>query len=139
MLRKIVVGLVLTWPFLGVSYADELNNASGLGVLDSEILDDELEDYIIVPFQGTWVQGANTFIFTAGDTRQENNWIEGNIIGGGGQSNRYLWFQTTATTGQFYFDTPQGRQGPLFVTLSNNNRRMTWRFGNETTILNKVN
>ena len=51
MLRKIVVGLVLTWPFLGVSYADELNNASGLGVLDSEILDDELEDYIKENFE----------------------------------------------------------------------------------------
>lgn len=139
MIRKLLLGFALFGPMTAFSNAIEPGQSNEPGVLAPGIDDGELEDYIIVPFQGTWVQGPNTFIFTAGDTRQENNWIEGNIIGGGGQTNRYLWYQNSSTTGQFYFDTAQGRQGPLFVTLSNNNRRMTWRFGSETTILNKVN
>jgi hypothetical protein len=117
-----------------------LANAAELSGLTDRMAsyDPELEDTIFVPFQGTWVQGANTFIFTAGDTR-ESNWVMGNLIGGGGQVSRYLWLSQTATSGTFYFDTTQGRQGPIVATLSNNNRTMTWRFGAETTILTRVN
>lgn len=98
----------------------------------------ELENTILVPFQGTWVQGANTLIFMAGSS-WNGNWIVGNVIGGGGQVNQYQWFQSTVTTGTFYFDTAQGRQGPVFVTLSNGNKRMTWQFGAESMVLNRVN
>jgi len=136
-IKKIFLGLCLLYPLNSLGYQAE--EQPKLNVLNSAIQEGELEEYILVPFQGTWVQGPNTFIFTAGDSRLEGNWIAGNIIGGGGQSNRYIWFQSGPTTGQFYFDTVQGRQGPLFVTLSNNNRRMTWRFGSETTVLDKVN
>lgn len=139
MIVKSILGLILCCA--GPAYSDTAATLNLGGVANPGVgpVDDELEDYIIVPFQGTWVQGANSFIFTAGDTRQESGWVEGNVIGGAGVTNRYLWYQTGVVTGQFYFDTQQGRQGPLFVTLSNNNRRMTWRFGNETTVLNKVN
>ncbi len=137
MIRKYLVVLLTLSPL--TAFSQSSNEGINLNILNSGVEGNNLEDFIIVPFQGTWVSGANTFIFTAGDTRLDGNWVAGNIIGGGGQTNRYLWFQNTALTGQFYFDTAQGRQGPIFVTLSNLNRRMTWRFGSETTVLDKVN
>lgn len=99
---------------------------------------DELEDLILVPFQGTWRQGANTFVIAHGDTRDDQGFVGGNLVGGNGTVSRYWWKQTSQTRGYFYFDTTQGRQGPVYVELLNNNNTMRWQFGAETMILNKV-
>jgi hypothetical protein len=120
----------LSMPALGAGLVQDLN-AVETGTV--------LKDTILVPFQGTWVQGPNTFIFLAGDTRDANGWIGGNQIGGGGQTNRYWWMPTGAATGTFYFDTAQGRQGPVNVQLLANNTQMKWFFGAETILLTRVN
>lgn len=107
-------------------------------VADPSPMLSEQEDLILVPFQGTWRQGANTFVIANGDTRDGEGFVGGNLVGGNGTVSRYWWRQTGPTTGYFYFDTTQGRQGPVYVELLNGNRRMRWQFGAETMLLDKI-
>lgn len=99
---------------------------------------DHLEQ-IMVPIQGTWVQGTNSFIFTPGDTRSVDGWIWGNVIGKGGQINRYIWRSNGSAWGTLYFEVGGNRQGPIDVQLLAGNGQMRWSFGAENLMLVRIN
>ena len=94
-------------------------------------------DNIFIPMQGAWGDGqGNSFLFQNGDSTN-NGWVNGNLIGSGGVSNRYVWQATGPSTGVLYVDTNQGRQGPIYVTF-NSGTQMTWQFGGQSAVLHKA-
>lgn len=103
-----------------------------------QVADDNTLESIFIPFQGTWHDANhNSFIFLAGESRGDDGWVKGTVIGGGGQQNTYWWHDNGPVNGTLFFDTPQGRQGPIYVKLISASK-MQWQFGTETVILDKI-
>lgn len=94
-------------------------------------------DVIYVPMQGVWKEATNVVVFSPGDHRDQGNWVHGNLTGQGGQQFRYMWQQTTQVTGTLYFDTPVGRQGPVYVQFLDANR-MKWQIGFTQSVVTRL-